>query len=114
MRHKTYGGELRGVDHTMALWVNAVEDSNLTVAGIVPSLSLMHLHEGWNLVSFPSFNASYAVIDLRMDTGAMRVEGYDPTPPHHLRMLGDGEMLQAGYGYWVKVQADADWIVEVS
>jgi len=114
MRHKTYGGELRGVDHTMALWVNAVEDSNLTVAGIVPSLSLMHLHEGWNLVSFPSFNASYAVVDLRMDTGAMRVEGYDPTPPHHLRMLGDGEMLQAGYGYWVKVQADADWIVEVS
>jgi hypothetical protein len=28
-------------------------------------------------------------------------------------VLGDGEMLQAGYGYWVRVQVDADWVVEV-
>ncbi len=31
-----------------------------------------------------------------------------------LRVLGDAEVLLAGYGYWVRVDAAVDWIVEVS
>lgn len=42
------------------------------------------------------------------------MEGYDPASPYHLRVLGDGEVLQVGYGYWVKVDAETDWMVEVS
>jgi hypothetical protein len=42
------------------------------------------------------------------------VEGYDSVPPYFLRVLGDAEALQAGMGYWVRVEADITWMVEVS
>lgn len=102
------------MNHTMAVWLNVTEGSNLTIAGTVPAQITIHLYEGWNLVSFPSFNATYAVSDLKADVGATRVEGYDGSAvPHHLRVLGDGEVLQAGYGYWVRVEADTVWTVTI-
>ena len=110
---KEYRRGLFNIDHTMGLWVNVTHDSNLTVAGIIPAQTTIHLHQGWNLVSFPSFNSSYTVAGLA-EIGATRVEGYDSAPPYFLRVLGGMEVLQAGYGYWVRVDADTDWIVEVS
>ena len=114
MKNKEYRRGLWNVNLTIGICVNVTEDSNLTVAGIVPAQTTLHLHEGWNLVSFPSFNASYSISDMKAEIGATRVEGYDLAPPYFLRVLGDAEVLQAGYGYWVEVQADAVWIVEVS
>ncbi len=113
MTFKPYKGDLREINHTMGLWVNVTEDSNLTIAGIVPTTSDIHLHEGWNLVSFPSFNASYSVSDMKTEIGATRVEGYDLAPPNFLRVLGDAEVLQARYGYWVRVEADMVWIITI-
>ena len=114
MKSKTYRRGLRNMDHTDGMWVNVTQDSNLTVAGVVPAQTTIHLYVGWNLVSFPSYNSSYTVADLKAETGATGVEGFDPTPPYHLRVLGDAEVLLAGYGYWLKVDIDVDWIVEVS
>ncbi len=114
MKDKTYSGGFSSLNEMMGLWVNVTEDSNLTVAGTVPAQTTIHLYEGWNLVSFPSFNASYSVADLKAEIGATRVEGYDLAPPYFLRVLGDAEVLQAGYAYWVKMDIDVDWIVEVS
>lgn len=114
MKDKTYSGGLLGLNHTMGIWVDVTQDCNLTVAGLVPAQTTIELRTGWNLVSFPSLNSSYTVADLGAETGATRVEGYNPAPPHFLRVLGDADVLLAGYGYWVEVQADTDWIVEVS
>ena len=114
MKSKDYRRGLWSVNHTMGLWVNVTRDCNLTVAGAVPPQTTIHLYEGWNLVSFPSFNASYTVADLKTEAGATRVEGYDSAPPHHLRVLGDAELLLPGYGYWVRVSAETDWIVFVA
>ena len=113
-KHKGYRRGLWNVNHTMGIWVNVTENSNLTVAGVVPAQTTIHLYEGWNLVSFPSFKAFNSVSDLKGEIGATRVEGYDSLPPYHLRVLGDAEVLQAGYAYWVGVDAEVDWIVEVS
>ena len=98
-------------NHTMGIWVNATEECNLTLAGIVPAQTSVQLYAGWNLVSFPSFNTTYTVADLKAETGATRVEGYELAPPYFLRVLTDGEALQAGSGYWVKVDAPVVWIV---
>lgn len=114
MKSKTYRRGLWNMNHTMGVWVNVTRASNLTVTGVVPVQTTIHLYEGWNLVSFPSFSTSYSVAALKVEIGVTRLEGYDPAPPYHLRVLGDGEILQAGCGYWVKVESDADWIVEVS
>ena len=113
MKNKEYRRGLWNINHTMGIWVSVTRDSNLTIAGVVPTQTTIHLYEGWNLVSFPSFNASYTGHDLRMDTAAIRVEGHDPSPPYHLRVLGDAEVLRAGYGYWVMVGADTTWTVNI-
>lgn len=109
---KPYKGDLRTIDHRMGVWVNVIEDSNLTVAGLVPSSTDISLNVGWNLVGYPSFDLTYAVGDLKAETGATRVEGFDPiAPPYFLTMLGDGEFLKTGYGYWVHLDSNTVWIV---
>ena len=113
MTSKGYRRGLWDVNHTMGLWVNVTDDSNLTVAGIVPAQTTIHLYGGWNLVGFPSFSTTYMVADLKAETGATRVEGYDPSPPNFLRVLGDAEVLQVGYGYWVRVEAGTVWTITI-
>ncbi|TET89923.1 MAG: hypothetical protein E3J35_08450 [Methanomassiliicoccales archaeon] len=105
---------LNHIDHIMGIWIDVTEESNLTIAGIVPAQTTIHLHKGWNLVGFPSLKTSYTVSDLNVEVGSTRVEGYDSLPPCYLRVLGDVEVLQAGYGYWVKVETDMTWTVEVA
>ncbi len=113
MTFKGYRRGLWRVNHTMGLWVNVTAPSSLTVAGMVPAQTEIRLYNGWNLVSFPSFK-SYTVADLKMETGASRVEGMEtmpPFPPSHLRVLGDADILQTGYGYWVRVDVDTVWVI---
>ncbi len=111
-RSKLYGGALRTLDYAMAFWIDVNEESNLTVAGTIPSETFIHLHEGWNLVGFPSFNTTYTVADLKVDTGATRIEGFDPSsPPYLLKALQVADVLLAGYGYWICAPTDIVWTV---
>ena len=115
MKHKEYRRGLWNVNNTQGIWVNVTEDSNLTLAGVVPTQTAIHLYAGWNLVSFPSFNMSFSVLDLRAETGGTRVEGLDQAvSPNFLRVLGDAKVLLAGEAYWIRVDSDIDWIVEMS
>jgi hypothetical protein len=98
MLFKPYKGELEEVNVTMGIWVNVLEQSNLTVAGIVPSSTSIYLYAGWNLVGFPSFNVTYSVSDLKATVGVESIEGFDAlTPPFFLREQADGDMLQTGF-----------------
>ena len=112
MLFKPYKGDLEEVNMSMGIWVNVTELSNLTVAGIVPSTTSIYLHAGWNLVGYPSFNGTYVVSDLKAAVGVERVEGFEAlTPPYFLRALADGEILQNGFGYWIKMSSDRLWTV---
>ncbi len=109
---KTYLADSVSVNHTTGLWIDPATECDLVVAGIVPLQTVILLHEGWNLVGFPSFGPAYTVADLKAETGATRAEGFDLTaPPHFLGALTDGEVLRAGRGYWVKVDAPTQWVV---
>lgn len=114
MSFKDYRRGLWSVDHTMGLWVNVTSECNLTVAGVVPASTSIHLVMGWNLVGFPSFDSTYSVLGLKMTVGSTRVEAFDSLPPYYLRVLGDSEVLQAGYGYWIRVASENTWVVEFS
>ncbi len=104
MTFKPYKGELEEMNVTMGIWVNVTEQSNLTVAGIVPLSTAIQLRVGWNLIGFPSFNSTFTVSDLKSATSSSRVEGfYQSSSPYHLRVVEDTEVLQAGQGYWVWV-----------
>ncbi|MCK4444374.1 MAG: VWA domain-containing protein, partial [Thermoplasmata archaeon] len=112
MVYKPYLGEMQKIDHTSGYWVNVTGSCRLTVAGVVPPTTDIRLHSGWNLVSFPSFTTTYLVSDLKADTGATRIEGFDPSSsPYFLKEMTGGEALEAGYGYWVRVESETLWMV---
>ena len=114
-KSKPYGGTLEFVNHTMGLWVNVTEDSNLTVAGVVPSSTTISLQAGWNLVGFPSFDDNYTVSDLKVAVAMERIEEFDGSAqPYFLRVMTDGDFLQAGFGYWIGVAVETSWVVAVS
>lgn len=115
MKSKPYPGELNFLNNTMAFWIDVTEDSNLTVAGVVPTITSIALQSGWNLVGFPSFNSTYTIGDLKAQTTATRIEGFSPSDsPYNLKLMMDVDVLQAGFGYWVKVDSDTVWTVAVS
>lgn len=114
MRFKPYD-TLNQIDHTMGVWVNATENSDLAVAGIIPAQTMIHLYAGWNLVGFPSYDSACKVADLKAGITATRVEGFDSfSPPFYLQMLEDNDTLEPGLGYWIRVDSESDWIVAFS
>ncbi|MFQ5885202.1 MAG: hypothetical protein ACE5IO_08905, partial [Thermoplasmata archaeon] len=104
--------DLLKVDHSTGAWINVTSNGSLVIAGIVPVETRIALHPGWNLVGFPSFNETYSISDLVLQTGATSIEGYGPlASPYFLRKLGDGETLNAGEAYWIRMPGEALWIV---
>jgi len=105
--------DLLYLDNTAGFWVQITQPCTLQVMGTRPSSpTAVPLRAGWNLVGFPSQSSSYTVAQLKADTGATRVEGFDNTAsPYYLRVVPDAEALLAGRGYWVYVPADAIWMV---
>ncbi|MHA1962570.1 MAG: NosD domain-containing protein, partial [Candidatus Thorarchaeota archaeon] len=111
-KSKPYGGTLQYVNHTMGIWVNVTQDSNLTVAGVVPTSTTINLQTGWNLVGFPSFDDNYTVADFKAAVAVERIEGFDGSaPPYFLRVMTDGELMQAGFGYWIQMKSETVWTI---
>lgn len=109
---KPYSQSPGPVNNTMGMWIDVTFGSNFTVAGVVPDQTAIQLMSGWNLVGFPSFSTTYTVSDLKAETGATRVEGYDSSsPPYFLKPLQTIDLLKAGEGYWIYVPADVVWTV---
>jgi len=110
---KPYAQSLEYLNHTMGIWVNVTQDSNLTVAGVVPTSTTIDLQVGWNLVGFPSFDDNCAVADLKAAVALERIEGFDGlASPYFLRAMLDGDLTQAGFGYWIGVNTATVWTVD--
>ncbi|MFQ5885120.1 MAG: fibronectin type III domain-containing protein, partial [Thermoplasmata archaeon] len=110
VKSKPYRRSLELINHTIGFWINITEESNLTVAGVVPSTTTIHLKAGWNLVGIPPFVENWSIEYLRALVSVGSVEGFDSSdPPYYLRTLQDSDNLRAGYGYWVWVAEDSVW-----
>lgn len=109
---KPYSKGFDTVNHSIGFWVNVTQDSNMTIAGIVPMKTSIQLYTGWNLIAFPSFRQDYAVADLRAVTGAWQVEGHNASAdPYFLRSMSDSDHISPGNGFWVLVPADVIWSI---
>ncbi|MCK4444183.1 MAG: hypothetical protein KAW09_06550, partial [Thermoplasmata archaeon] len=110
MKSKPYVGDSPKINHFIGFWLDVIADSNLTVAGLVPSTRAIFLKAGWNLVGFPSFRGNFTVGDLKATIPLVGIEGYNATAsPYFLKPLQDSNMLQAGHGYWIQVATDSVW-----
>lgn len=102
---------LSDVNETMALWVEIPTDCYLTVAGLVPLSTTIHLVVGWNFIGYASY-VSRTVGDSFAGAAYQKVEGYDATnPPWFLRTLSDTDMMQFGNGYWIHLSEEFNWTV---
>jgi subtilisin family serine protease len=109
---------LQEIDETMGLWVNADGNSTWEIMGILPSNSVVELHEGWNLTGYalpeakPTAEAlqnvagSYSAV-LGYKNGGWLI--YDVQRP---AFLNDLEYLEPGLGYWVKATRDTTWVFD--
>jgi len=108
---KPYKGDLTELNNTMGFWVEVLSDSSLIMAGLAPGCTDVPLYVGWNLVSYPSFTPR-TVADALSAIPYERVEGFDPTkPPEYGRVLWDADIMEPGYGYWIKVSINTIWTV---
>lgn len=102
-------GDLTNMDETIALWLVVRTDSELIVAGILPSSVTIHLEVGWNFVGYPSF-VDRTVGEALADANVQTVEGFDPgNSPFYLRRLAPTDVMHAGDGFWVHVSGGFDW-----
>lgn len=111
-RFKSYSTTF-ALNHTVGVWINVTDSSNLTVAGKIPLASDIILSEGWNLIGFPSWNASYSVAELMNRANVRKVEGFDETQfPFRLSRLCGSDILSTGFGYWAYIDSPTTWRVE--
>jgi uncharacterized protein (TIGR03790 family) len=102
------------LDNSMGFWINVTAACDLTVIGVRPDVTVIRLLPGWNMVGFPSMNASYAIADLKAALGmpSVSVEAFDAmAAPYYLRRVPDSYTMMAGEGYWIFVPSAVSWNV---
>jgi len=100
-----------GIGNDMGLWIGGSGPGQLTVTGTVPDGYTIMLKAGWNLVGYPSLTPRI-VSDALAGLPIVRIEGEDSTtPPYNLRVLGSGDIMYPGRGYWIYVSSDSTWLL---
>jgi len=106
--------DLDALNHKSGFWINITEPNvTYTVMGRIPTSNstTITLKAGWNLVGYPSLTQRTLAVALA-GTGYIAVEGFDASNVYRLKTLGDMYMMKPGEGYWVRVPADTNWIVD--
>jgi len=107
--------DLDHLDNTMGFWINVTASCDLIVFGLQSDFTSIRLHQGWNMVGFPSNRTSYTVANLKADLGlgGILVDAPDSTAvPYYLQRAPDGYPMRAGEGYWIYVPNDVTWTME--
>lgn len=110
--NKPYKGDLWVITNKMGIWIHMTSAAILILEKTALMATDIFLHEGWNLVGYPSL-MDRTLGDALSGIPWERVEGYDPNPnnPQHLRLMIDDDMMSAGNAYWIKVSNDCIWTV---
>ena len=104
--------EITSINCRIGFWLHALAATTLTVYGELPSNTSISMVAGWNMVGFPANDDRvYTVAQLKADTGADIVEGFDASAEYMTRVLEDSYVLKRGEGYWVHVNADSQWVI---
>ena len=107
--------DLWDIDHTMGFWLRATNNTILTVYGQLPGNVNISLYAGWNLIGYPvQDDSNYTVGDLKLDTGADIVEGYNSSAEYQISVLPDSYILKKGEAYWVHMTSDMVWALTSS
>jgi hypothetical protein len=109
---------LTSVDNTIGIWIHITQGPcTLHVEGNLTQVTEITLQPGWNLIGYPSLNATGMTVGDLLNNptvGIDRVEGYDGlNPPYYLKELAPSYYLQPGEGYWVRVDSAQPVVLQV-
>ncbi|ODS35927.1 MAG: hypothetical protein A7315_05005 [Candidatus Altiarchaeales archaeon WOR_SM1_79] len=108
--------KLRDLNNKMGFWINVIgtNGADLIIEGDSPTSSqYLFLHEGWNLVGYPSTTERHrndALNNLLYGNEIDAIEYYDKTSGK-VERLDEGEFMEPGIGYWLHANQDCMWIV---
>ncbi|UCD93320.1 MAG: right-handed parallel beta-helix repeat-containing protein [Methanobacteriota archaeon] len=97
---------------TQGVWIQASQDGNMTIAGVVPHFTAMQLEPGWNLVSYASFkdrNVSTTLSIIPYNNVETHIPG---SGPYNLVSMNPNDIMIAGRGYWIDIETSCVWIVQ--
>jgi parallel beta-helix repeat protein len=106
--------DLVGISPSMGVWVQVtvLGDGFMTIWGERPTVTYVQLRAGWNLVGYPSLNATMTVAEVFWGTSVSVVEVFDPAQPYLTRVVGPAYLMSPCKGYWVYSVADSVWTVD--
>lgn len=92
-------------------WINVTDDSNLTVAGIVPVNVSIPLSQGWNLIGYPSMFPRQ-LGGLLTSVQWNRAEAFDNiSSPYFLTQVYDIDQVGPGDSIWIHVASETTlWV----
>jgi hypothetical protein len=106
--------DLAVVNQTMGIWINVtfVGDGYLNLAGEAAGTTHISLKKGWNLIGYPTLNATMTVSDALWGTGATIIETFDPSGTYRVAAASPMQLMRPGAGYWIHIPADTVWVVD--
>lgn len=107
-----YMTDLLGINSSMGFWLHITNPCTLTVTGYNASSTGIALGSGWNLVGYPSNNATRTVADVMSSVPQIdRVQCSDVSSQYRIRAMQSSEVLLKGNGYWLHCTASCTWTV---
>ena len=105
--------DLKTVGNGIGFWINVTSagDGLIQVCGLAPTPTSITLRAGWNMVGYPTLNATTILADAFWGTSADTVEVFDPGMPYLTKVASPTYVMKPGEGYWVHVPADIVWTV---
>ena len=102
---------LQKINETIGFWIHMLETSSLEVQGVEVEVVVFSLHEGWNLIGYPSLQENgvgYVFADVMNDIE--RIFMYDNTWKDYNGGTNSLLTVKPGFGYWIKVNKNTEWI----
>ncbi len=91
-------------DHTMGIWIMVTEDTTLSVEGMLPVSTTLHLEPGWNMVGLPSESPGNHGLPAQVVT----IGYFHGAAPYNIAYTHDVAdfVFEPGKGYWLFNGAD--------
>jgi parallel beta-helix repeat protein len=115
---KSMGNDLFELNETMSFWVHITQPGYtiFTYNGSPPtSNQILLLHEGWNMVGYPSLrsnNRTTGLNNLEFYADVDSIQWYD-TATQTWHFMSSDDYFVPGRGYWVHSLLDATWEVPI-
>jgi parallel beta-helix repeat protein len=115
---KSFGNDLTQINETMGFWIHITQPGN-TVFFIngtrIFQNQTIKLHEGWNLVGYPSrtsYNRTDGLNNLTFGDDVKAIWSYNASTQKWIEMK-ENDYFEIGRGYWVYSNNEETWEVLV-